>query len=68
MITKAEKTLVKGFIELCLEQGYDIDEISATEIEVIMMGITGRNHEEKRDTMGEHIITELIKQGSTRYQ
>ena len=66
-ITKAEKKLVKGFIELFLEKGYDINDIEANEIEVIMMRITGRNHEEKRDTMERFIITQLIKEGSTRY-
>ncbi len=68
IITKAERELVKGLISLYLEKGYDINEIDATELEVIMFKMTGRSEEEKRYTMEQHIMTELVKRGSTRYQ
>lgn len=67
-ITKAERQLVQGLISLYLEKGYDINEIDATELEIIMFKMTGRSEEEKRYTMEQHIMWELVKKGSTKYQ
>lgn len=66
VITKAEKTLAKGLIQFALENGFEVDELDAVDLENQLRRITGNNNCEHRDYIEQMFLTEIEKLKAVR--
>lgn len=60
-ISKGEKQIIKGLITLALENGWEIEELDAVDLENQTRRITGNNNCEHRDIIEMYIINEIVK-------
>ena len=60
-ISKGEKQIIKGLITFALENGWELEELNAVDLENQVRRITGNNNCEHRDAIEMHIINELAK-------
>lgn len=60
-LSKAEKMLAKGMINLYIEKGWDLDSIKGERLEVDIMKITGNNYGAHRYMVEDYINLQIKK-------